>query len=70
MPPTLEQVRQQGLLALREQLGRAGMVRFLQQYEMGSGDYARERHAWVDRTSLADIRSQASRQTSRARKRR
>jgi hypothetical protein len=35
------------------------MVRFLQQFETGSGNYARERHAWVDRTSLDQIKAQA-----------
>ena len=32
------------------------MIRLLQQFETGTGDWARERHAWVDRTSLADIK--------------
>jgi hypothetical protein len=45
MTPTLEAIR-------RRELGRAGMIRFLQQFETGNGDYARERHAWVDETSL------------------
>ena len=52
-------IRRKGLAALRRELGRAGMIRFLQQFETGSGDYARERHAWVDQTSLDDIRSAA-----------
>jgi hypothetical protein len=41
------------------------MVRFLQQFETGSGDYARERHAWVDRTSLADILAATGRKRRR-----
>ena len=57
MPATLEEIRQTGLRALRERLGRAGMIRFLQQFETGSGDYARERHAWVDRVSLEQLRA-------------
>jgi hypothetical protein len=57
MTLTLEQIRQQGLEALRERLGRAGMVRFLQQFETGHGDYARERHTWADQTTLADLRT-------------
>lgn len=55
MSRTLEEIRREGLEALRERLGRAGMIRFLQQFETGSGDYARERHEWVDETSLEDI---------------
>ena len=65
MPLTLEEVRRQGLEALRDRLGRAGMIRFLQQFETGRGDYSQSRWEWVDQTSLEDIR--ASRQ-SRARK--
>ena len=63
MTLTLEQIRQEGLEALRERLGRAGMIRFLQQFEIGRGDYARERHAWTDETSLEDLRSRAKRQS-------
>jgi hypothetical protein len=59
MPRTLEEIRKAGLEALRQRLGRAGMIRFLQQYEMGSGDYASERRAWVDRLSLDDLRALA-----------
>ncbi len=35
MPRTLDELRRRGLEALREQLGRAGMIRFLQQFETG-----------------------------------
>jgi hypothetical protein len=58
---TLEQIRQQGLEALRKRLGRAGMVRFLQQFETGHGNYALDRHAWVDETTLAELRSLSKR---------
>lgn len=54
---TLDQIRMGGLAALRERLGVDGMVRFLQQFEHGSGDYAKERRAWAQRTSLDDIRA-------------
>ncbi len=55
MPQPLEEIRQRGLIALRKELGRAGLIRFLQQFETGSGDYARERHDWVDSMSLEDL---------------
>jgi hypothetical protein len=61
MKLTLEQIRDKGLAALRRELGKAGMIRFLQLFEHGGGDYARERHEWVDATSLADIRTASSR---------
>jgi hypothetical protein len=54
---TLDQIRRKGLAALRRELGRAGMIRFLQQFENGQGDYARDRHKWVDQMSLDDIRA-------------
>ena len=61
---TLEQIRREGLEALRERLGRAGMIRFLAQFENGEGDYTKDRQEWVDRTSLAEIQ-----ESSRRRKR-
>lgn len=56
---TQDEIYRQGLQALCDRLGRAGMVRFLQQFETGQGDYARERHEWVDRLSLDDLRKLA-----------
>jgi hypothetical protein len=60
MQRSLDEVRQQGLEALRQRLGRADMIRFLQQFETGRGDYSQERHAWVDRLSLDEIEKLAS----------
>ena len=65
MTLTLDQIRTKGLAALRRELGPAGMIRFLQQFETGRGDYARERHAWVDKTSLDDIRRPAGKPRKR-----
>jgi hypothetical protein len=65
MPMTLEEIRQRGLEALRRELGPAGMVRFLQQFESGSGDYAKERRAWVDGTSLDDLRALAAKKPAK-----
>ncbi|MGH2585055.1 MAG: hypothetical protein ACRDJE_09080 [Dehalococcoidia bacterium] len=55
---TPEQIRIAGLHALHEALGLVGMVRFLQQYETGHGDYSRDRHAWLDQWTLDDIRQE------------
>ena len=65
MTLTLDQIRTKGLAALRRELGPVGMIRFLQQFETGQGDYARERHAWVDKTSIDDIRRTASKPRKR-----
>jgi hypothetical protein len=56
MRMTQDEIYRQGLQALRERLGPAGMIRFLQQFETGQGDYARERHRWVDGLTLDDLR--------------
>jgi hypothetical protein len=66
MPLTLEQIRQEGLDALRERLGRAGMIRFLQQFESGRGDYSKSRRDWVDRTTLEEIRKRSRRGRSKS----
>ena len=44
---TLEQIREEGLAALRQPLGIVGMVRFLQQSEMGWGTSTAERDQWL-----------------------
>jgi len=60
MHRTLDKIRRDGLDALKQRLGRAGMIRFLQQLETGDGDYARQRHAWVDETPLSDLKKHAT----------
>ena len=44
---TLDEIRQAGIEALRNSLGPVGMVRFLQQYEKGVGNYTKERYKWL-----------------------
>ncbi len=46
-PMTLNQIRNAGLDALMKALGPVGMVRFLQQFETGKGNYSTERHTWL-----------------------
>ncbi len=43
----LEQIRRAGLEAIARELGPVGLVRFLQMFETGSGDYSSERHQWL-----------------------
>ena len=40
-------IRKLGLEALAKALGPIGMVRFLQQFETGVGDYTKERELWL-----------------------
>jgi hypothetical protein len=54
-PMTLDQIRQAGIRALIRELGPAGMIRFMQQFELGSGDYTQERHQWLDAENVQAI---------------
>ena len=58
---TLEQVRLTGLQALSRDLGPVGLVRFLQQYEVGHGDYTTERHDWLNDPTVQDISQEIKR---------
>ena len=49
----LNEIRQVGLEALLERLGPVGMIRFLQQYETGYGNYTAERDTWL--TEINDM---------------
>ncbi len=60
MHRTLDEIRRVGLTALRARLGRAGLIRFLQQFETGEGDYAVQRRDWVDRTTLSELEQRAA----------
>ena len=42
------EVRMVGMKALKEALGPVGMVRFMQQYDLGYGDYTKERQSEPD----------------------
>ena len=63
---TSETLRQAGLDALRRDLGAAGMVRFLQQFEMGRGDYTAERWQWLPGDADVDTLTKAIQQTTTA----
>ena len=52
---TLEQVRIAGYQALTRELGPVNLVRFLQQFETGYGDYTQQRHQWLDRYTIEEV---------------
>lgn len=52
------QIRQKGLEALLQALGPVGMVRFLQQFDPGSGDYSRDRAGLLENATVEDIVAQ------------
>jgi len=69
MTMTDEQIRLRGLAALRRELGRAGLVRFLQHFEPGKGDYARRRPELLADLTMAELRQRAAKNGKKARRR-
>lgn len=52
---SMAQIRIAGLAALMRELGPVGMVRFLQQFETGYGDYSKERLQWLDQWNVETL---------------
>ena len=51
-------IRKAGLEAVAKKLGPLGMVRFLQQFETGRGDYTKERDQWLKDRDVREIISE------------
>jgi hypothetical protein len=49
------ELNQKGFKALVDALGYVNAVRFLKQFDNGSGDYTQERHQWLGQLSLDEI---------------
>lgn len=49
------QIKLMGFEAIKNELGVVGLIRFMQQYEMGSGNYTEDRHEWQDIYSVASL---------------
>lgn len=64
---TLAQIRERGVEALTKALGPAGMVRFLQQFDMGSGDYTQDREKWLKDLTVRDVVEEIKRQREESR---
>lgn len=54
-PLTLYEIRTIGFEALLRELGPAGAIRFIQQYETGHGDYTRDRKKLLPKKSVREI---------------
>lgn len=52
---TMNEIRRAGIQLLTQNLGAVGMVRFLQQSDLGWGDYTKERSQWLGNPSLEEI---------------
>lgn len=64
---TPAEIRNRGLKALAKALGPVGMVRFLQQFDAGSGDYTRDRKQWLEGITAKDVVKGIKRQREQAR---
>lgn len=51
-------IRKAGLEAVAKELGPLGMVRFLQQFETGRGDYTKERDQWLKDADIKEVISE------------
>ncbi len=52
---SLHEIRTIGFEALLRELGPAGAIRFIQQYETGSGDYTRDRRKILPKKTVWEI---------------
>jgi len=52
---TISEIRKEGIQALTQKLGAVGMVRFLQQNELGWGNYTKDRSQWLENPSFVEI---------------
>ncbi|WP_016951450.1 hypothetical protein [Anabaena sp. PCC 7108] len=44
-----------GFQALVDALGYVDAIRFIRQFDSGSGDYTEERHQWLDQVTMDEI---------------
>ena len=51
----LDYIRAEGLKSLKEKLGAAGMIKFLQIYSNGKGDYTKDREEYLKDVTIEDF---------------
>lgn len=51
----IEEIRKAGLEALDKTLGPDGMIRFLNEFSYGSGNYTKDRHKYLDSYDVDSI---------------
>lgn len=49
------EIRSRGIEALTQALGFVGMVRFLHQFDSGSGNYTKEREQWLGNPKVQEV---------------
>ncbi len=55
MTKTQQEIVRLGYQALINSLGVVDSIRFIQDFNPGRGDYTKERHQWLDNTSLEEL---------------
>ena len=63
---TLNEIRKRGIEALAKALGPIGMVRFIQSFDLGKGDYTKERFQWLEQ-DMDEIIDEIERKRKRTR---
>lgn len=53
----LEKIRKEGLKALKDKLGVDGMIKFLQLYTEGEGDYTKERRKNINKLNKEELQN-------------
>ena len=56
----LEYIRTEGLRALKDKLGTVGMIKFIQMYSDGKGDYTKEREELLKDVTMEDFLNYAA----------
>lgn len=51
----LEKIRREGLKALKDKLGVEGMIKFIQMYSDGNGDYTKEKYENDEDITIEDF---------------
>jgi hypothetical protein len=64
------QIVAEGFAALIDKLGVADAIRFIHHYDLGRGDYTRERSQWLDKLSLEDVSRLVAKAAKKGRPRR
>lgn len=49
------ELNRKGFQALIKTLGYADTIRFIRQFDQGSGDYTKERQEWLDQLTMDEI---------------
>jgi hypothetical protein len=58
---TDDEFERHALSILRQELGLDGFARFLRLYRAGSGDYTRDRHRWLEGSTVQEIMAEVER---------